>query len=93
MDTIATKECARMMCRGMPYLGIRITPPPGQDGSAIDNEVTGTNETTAEGDLHRQDQQRLPDWGTSSLLPFPLLGSRRDTWLTTSVKGQPARER
>lgn len=82
-----------MMRRSMPYLGIGITPPPGQDRRAIDNEVTSTDQVTADGDLDRQDKQRLPRWGTSSPLAFPLLGSTRDTWLTTSVKGQPARER
>lgn len=40
MDAIATQERARMVRGGMPYPRIGITPPPGEDGSAIDDEVT-----------------------------------------------------
>jgi hypothetical protein len=62
-------------------------------GRLTTKRLTGTDQATAEGDLHRQDKQCLPYRGTGSLLTLPLLGSRRDTWLIMSVKRQTACER
>jgi hypothetical protein len=86
MDAIATEEWARMVRRRMPYLRVGIPSPPRQDGSAVNDQVTGANEPTADGALHCQDKQRLAYRGSSSLLTLPLLGRRGDTWLTKGVE-------
>lgn len=75
MNAIATQKGARMVRRGMSDLGVGITPPPSQDGGAIDNEVTGADQSTTNGNLHGQDEQCLAYRGSSSLLTLPLLGS------------------
>src|SRR5215472_17043469 len=92
MDTIATEQCAWMVRWGMSDLGIGITPPPGQDGGAIDNEVTGTDQSTADGDLHCQDKQRLPHWGTGSSLSLPMLGGTGHARLALGSERQPTSE-
>lgn len=79
--------------RGMPDLRVGITPPPRQDGGAVDDEITRPDEPTADGNLHCQNEQRLACRSSGSLFTLPLLGSRRDTRLTMSIKGQPACER
>ena len=75
-----------MVRRSMPYLRVGIPSPPRQDGSAV-------NEPTPDGDLHCQNEQRLAYRSSDILFTLPLLGSRRDTRLTTSIEGQPTRER
>jgi hypothetical protein len=56
MDTIATEEWAWMMRRSVAHLRVGITPPPGQDGRTIDDQVPGTDEPTADGNLYCQDE-------------------------------------
>ena len=82
-----------MVRRSMPYLRVGIPSPPRQDGSAVNDQVTGANEPTPDGDLHCQNEQRLAYRSSDILFTLPLLGSRRDTRLTTSIEGQPTRER
>lgn len=62
-------------------------------GALSMKRLTRPDEPTAEGNLYGQDQQCLSHRGTSRLLTFPLLGSRRDTGLTIHVEGQSALER
>lgn len=62
-------------------------------GALSMKRLTRPDEPTAEGNLYGQNEQCLSHRGTSRLLTFPLLGSRRDTGLTVRVEGQSARER
>ncbi len=93
MDAIATEQCTRMVRRGMSHLRIGVTPPPGEDGRAIDDQITGADESTAEGNLHGQDEPCLPYRGTSSPLAFPLLRGRGDTRLTEGIERQATSQR
>ena len=56
MDTIATEQWTWMMCWSVSHLRIGITPPPGQDRGAIDDEVTCANQAAMESQANDDDE-------------------------------------
>jgi hypothetical protein len=53
--------------------GIWVTPSPSQDGSAVNDEITGSDEPLSESLQHNQHKQRLMHRGTSSMATFAML--------------------
>src|SRR5690349_4078793 len=82
MNSIPAEQWAWMMRRRVPHLRVGIPSPPRQDRRAIDDQVTGANQPTPNGDLHCQDEQRLAYRSTGSLLRF-------HCWETDGIRGGP----
>ena len=53
---------------------IRAGSTPSQNGSAIDNQITRTDEPMTQGGEHAEHEEGLGRWGASPLPAFPLLG-------------------
>jgi hypothetical protein len=66
-----------MVGGGVPDGGIGVRSAPGQDGSAVDDEITAARHAPAHRQAHHDHQQRLGDRRSRSCRPLPLLcGSR-----------------
>lgn len=75
---------------GVAVGGIRIVRAPGEDGSAVDDEVTQTHDPLGDGRPHRADEEQLVGGSAQGLLALALLGGTRHTGPTTLVGGQAA---
>jgi len=64
MDAVATQEWTRMLRRSMTKGGIRVSTTPGEDGSAIDNEITGTNQPATDGGQNTEDEEGFGQWSS-----------------------------
>jgi hypothetical protein len=59
MDSIATQEGTRMLSRSMAKGGVRIGAAPSKDRNAIDDEIAGPNEPTAQSGQDCQNEEGL----------------------------------
>src|SRR5260370_512825 len=82
MHAIATQEGAGMLSGSMTKGRIRVSASPSQDGSAIDNQIAGPNESTPQCAEDTEHKERLGQRGSSSLSTLPLLRGARDARLT-----------
>jgi hypothetical protein len=71
---------------------IRIGATPGEDGNAIDDEITGTNEPTTESGQDREDKKRFREWCPCALPALALLRRRRDAGTAILAQRQAARQ-
>jgi hypothetical protein len=62
-----------MMSGSVPIGRIRIAASPGQDGSAINDEITGSDEPSSESLQNHQHKERLMHRGSSSVATFAML--------------------
>ena len=58
---------------------IGITASPGQDGSTVNDEITGSDESSSDGLQNGQHEERLVRRSTSGVTAFALLRFTRDT--------------
>ena len=56
MDAVAEQERSRMLGGSMAISSIGISAVPGEDGSAIDDEIAGPNKPTTDGGEHAEDK-------------------------------------
>jgi hypothetical protein len=94
MHTEASQERTRMVSGSVPKGRIGIAVPPSQDGSTVNDEITGSDEPSSDGLQNGQHEERLVHRSASGMAAFALLGFTRDThvsifaqWQATS-KGQ-----
>jgi hypothetical protein len=69
----ASQKGNRMMSRGMPEGGIRVTASPGQDGSTVNNEITGSNESSPDGLSNGEYEEGLVRRGSGGVATFAML--------------------
>src|SRR5512135_2607038 len=89
MHAKASQERTRMVGRGMPKGGIRITASPSQDRSTVNEEVTSSNKPSSESLENCQDEERLVHRGTSGMATFAVLGFAGNSGLSLFVHWQP----
>src|SRR5437016_307594 len=90
MDTEASQERTRMVSGSVPEGGIRITASPGEDGSAVNDEITGPNESRSQSMHHGQHKERLMHRSSGCVATFALLGFAWNAGLSLFVQWQPA---
>jgi hypothetical protein len=81
MDPEATQKRARMMSGSVSIGSIRITSSPSQDGSTVNDQITGSDESLPQSFSDREDKERLVRWCSSRMTTFALLGGTRNTRL------------
>jgi hypothetical protein len=77
-----------MVSGSMPEGRIGITPSPGQDGSTVNDEITGTDEPSPERLHNDQDKQCLMQRRSSSMTTFALLGGALNARLSLFIQRQ-----
>src|SRR6266568_4142590 len=80
-----------MLGWGMTDSGIGVSAAPGQDGSAIDDQITCPDQPTPQGRQHAQDEECLGSRRSGSLTALALLGGTGNAWPPVVTKGQAAR--
>src|SRR2546421_8829744 len=73
MHAVAAQERTRMLSRGMTDSGIRVGAVPRQDGSAIDNQITRSDQPTTQSRQYAQDEERLGSRRSGGLATLALL--------------------
>ena len=68
-----------MMSRSVPKGSIRITASPGEDGSAVNDEIAGSDKSSSDGLQNGEHEERLVRRSTSGVTAFTLLRFTRDT--------------
>src|SRR6266568_4277301 len=86
----AAKERTRMLGWGMTDSGVGVSAAPGQDGSAIDDQITCPDQPTPQGRQHAQDEECLGSRRSGSLTALALLGGTGNAWPPVVTKGQAA---
>jgi hypothetical protein len=74
MDPEASQEGKGMVSGSVSVGSIWVTPSPSQDGSTVNDEITGSDQPSAQSLQHDQHKQRLMHRGTSSMATFAMLG-------------------
>jgi hypothetical protein len=74
MHSEASQKRKSMVSGGMSVGGIRITTFPSQDGSTVNDEITGSDESPSQSLQNHQHKQRLMHRSTSSMATFAMLG-------------------
>ncbi len=77
-----------MMRWSMTQRGIRVGATPGQDGGAIDDQITSANQAAADGQEHAEDEETFMHRCASGLAALALLRGARDPVLALSVHRQ-----
>jgi hypothetical protein len=49
MYPVAQQQRTRMVSRSVPEGGIRVTAPPSEDGGTVNDEITGSDESSSDG--------------------------------------------
>src|SRR5262245_36564531 len=91
MNAIPQQEGTWVVGRGVAQRGIGIGATPGQDGSAVDDQIAG--EASPQRRAYQQHEEGFALRGSSSALPLTLLGWAGHAWLTTRLHGQPTGQR
>jgi hypothetical protein len=81
-----------MLRRSMTKGGIRVSATPGEDRSAIDNQVTSANEPSTDGSQDTEHKKRFSQRCSTLLSTFALLRWARDTWTAIFAQQQAARQ-
>ncbi len=79
--------------RGMADGGIGVGSSPGQNGSAITDQITCADQPTLDGGQDAEHKERLADRGASPRSPLPLLGGARNAGLSVTTQRQAAGQR
>jgi hypothetical protein len=74
MDPEASQEGKRMVSGSVSVGGIWVTPSPSQNGSTINDQITGSDKPSAQSLQYDQHKQRLMHRGTGSMATFAMLG-------------------
>ena len=86
MHTKATQERTRMVSRSVPKRSIGIMASPGEDGSTVNDEVTGSDESRVKSLQHCEHKERLIQGRSGSMPTFPLLRFARNTDVSLFVQ-------
>jgi hypothetical protein len=78
MHPEASQKRTRMVSRCVPKSSIRILASPGEDGSAVNDKITGSNESGSQSVQNRENEERLMQRGTSYVATFALLRFARN---------------
>jgi len=81
VDTLAPQEWSRMMGWSVSDSGIGVGSLPGQDGSAIDDQIACANHAAAHGTPDREHEGRLKGRRSCRRPSFRQLGRAGDAWL------------
>src|SRR5258708_28350176 len=92
MHAVAQQQRTGMVSGSMAKGGIGITASPGQDGSAINDEITSSDESRLDCMQDSQHKERLIQGCTGCVATFALLGFARNAELSLLVQGQPTRQ-
>jgi hypothetical protein len=79
MHPKATQERTRMVSGSVPKGRIGVAASPSQDGSTVNDEITGSDEPSSDGLQNGQHEERLVHRSASGMASFALLGFTRDT--------------
>src|SRR5581483_7140535 len=88
MHSEAAQKRTRMVSGSMPEGRIWIAPSPSQDGSTVNDEITGSDEPMADRLPHDEHKERLMQRGSCRFPSFPLLGFARNARLSLFVQRQ-----
>ena len=80
MHPIAVQEGTGMVGGSMTSGGIGISSAPSQDGSAINDEITSSDQTAAHGTPDTEHEEGLKGWGTCRLPALTQLGRTGNAW-------------
>ena len=69
----------RMVSGSVPKGRIGVAASPSQDGSTVNDEITGSDEPSSDGVQNAQHEERLVHRSASGMAAFALLGFTRDT--------------
>src|SRR6266581_3770483 len=89
MHAIAQQQSAWMVSGSMAEGGIRITASPSQKGSAVNDQITGSNEPSSDGMQHREHEERLIQRSSCCAATFTLLRRTRNAQSPRFVAWQP----
>jgi hypothetical protein len=81
-----------MVSGSVPKGRIGIAASPSQDGSTVNDEITGSNEPSSEGLQNGQHEERLMHRSESLMTAFALLGFTRDTDVSIFAQWQATRK-
>jgi hypothetical protein len=84
----ASQKGKRMVSRSVSIGGIWVTPSPSQDGSTVNDEITGSDKPSAQSLHNDQHKQRLMHRGTSSMATFTMLGWTHNERLALFIQRQ-----
>src|SRR5262245_21747506 len=84
MDAVSQQERAGVVVRGMAERRIGVSPLPGQDGGAVDDEIAPADEAPVARAAHEHDEQALAGWGAP---PGPDAGIAGTRWGPARVRG------
>src|SRR5262249_6467935 len=85
MDAVSQQERAGVVVRGMAERRIGVSPLPGQDGGAVDDEIAPADEAPVAREAHEHDEQALAGWGAHLRQTPALLGRAGDQHASAGV--------
>jgi hypothetical protein len=74
MHPEATQKRTRMMSRSVPISGIGITASPGEERSAVNDEIASAHESRLERLQHGEHEKGFVEGGSGDVTAFTLLG-------------------
>jgi hypothetical protein len=80
MYPIATQERTGMVSGGMAYGRVGICSAPSQERSAVNDEITSSDQTAAHGMPDAEHEEGLKGWGSCRLPALIQLGGTGNTW-------------
>jgi hypothetical protein len=86
MNPEASQKGKRMLSWSVPVGGIRVTTSPGQDGSTINDEVTGSNQSSLKRLHNDQDKQRFVQRGSCDVATSARLRGARNFRLALVIE-------
>jgi len=81
-----------MLSRSMSIGSIGIMASPGQDGSTVNDEITGSSQSRPQGVQNSDDKKGLMHRCSGGVATFALLGGARNARLSLLVHGEPTRK-
>jgi len=88
VDPKASQKGQGMLSGSMPIGGIRVATPPSQNGSTVNDEIPGSNESLFESLQNHQHKEGLMQGCSSGVATLALLGWARNTKLSLFVERQ-----
>src|SRR3989440_11991646 len=93
MHAKAPQEWTRMVSRSVAHRGIGILSAPGQDGSTIDDQIAGPDQSAAHGAPDREHEEGLKGWGSRRLPALTELRRTGNAWDSISSVRQATGQR
>src|SRR5947209_16467275 len=93
MHPIAPQERTGMVSRSVPHRGIGILSAPGQDGSTINDQIAGPDQSAAHGAPYREHEEGLKGWGSHRLPALTQLRRTGTAWDSISSVRQATGQR